>query len=279
MFADITERASAYTRPVKTISRLYRSEEVIPGTAALFFVNSEGAAVTTRQVAEEIMRAARVNSRYESFKKERADIPPESNFRIETNRLERRYEYTKGESRIQFRYHFYKCFEKTVRLSIEMHTFYDIALIRFGEFQNPAYKGYALFPKKDAGIKLGMSVMKLGFPIMEFSDYAYVREKDDIAWTQTGEHSVSPYPADGIVVRTKENEEGRTFSFEMSGFSAKGYNGAPVLSKDGTLAGMVTGTVTRIVDGVPVVTTECVSERVIRSFLEEKKIRYSEGQN
>lgn len=277
MFADAIEQAMGYVRPIKTISRVYKSDEVIPKTATMFFVNNEGVAVTSRHVAEEIMRAAKMNARYESFRKERAAIPPECNTRIEINRMERRYDYTKGGTRIQLRYHFPGCYEKIAKLGIEMHTFYDLALIRLTGKGNALYKGFSLFPDSKTKPRIGMSLCRVGFPITEFDDYTFSREKDDILWTPAGNHTVTAFPSDGMLMRISKSDEMKVNSFEISGLVGEGFSGAPVFDRDGVLLGMVTGTVTREIDGNPVVYTECVSAEVIKTFLREKNVRIYEA--
>ena len=52
MFADAIELVGNYTKPLKIISRNYKSTSIIPGTATLFFVNDEGYAITCKHVAE-----------------------------------------------------------------------------------------------------------------------------------------------------------------------------------------------------------------------------------
>ncbi|MBO4281311.1 MAG: trypsin-like peptidase domain-containing protein [Lachnospiraceae bacterium] len=277
MFADAIEKALGFVRPIKTISRMYKSNDIIPRTATMFFVNGEGEAVTSRHVAEEIMKSARLNSRYESFRKERSGLPPEANMRIEINRMERRYDYAKGESKVQLRYHFPGCYEKIARLGIEMHTFYDLALIKLSGQGACVYKGCGELLGAAKKPRVGMSVAGIGYPVTEFDDFQLSREKDEIQWTTNGTHTVTPYPAQGMIVRIAKNDENRIMTFEVSGFRGDGYCGAPVFDQNGTVLGMVTGSVTRMVDGQPMILTECVSAEIIRSFLKEKNVRFHEA--
>lgn len=275
MFADAMEQAMDYCRPIKIISRVYKSDEVLAETFTMFFVNGEGIAITSKHIAEEIMRGGKLNRTYEAFRKERASIPEECNHRIETNRLERRYEYVKGETKTQLRYSFSRCFDRIEKLGIEAHPFYDLAVIRFGGFGTTMFRGHCVFSKEMRKPRVGMSVCRLGYPVTEFDDYAFVREKDDIVWTATGTHTVSQYPAEGMIVHVTKNDE-RITTFEVSGIVGKGYCGAPVLDKNGILVGMVMDTVTRIVDGQPKTCTLCVNAEIIKSFLQEKGIRFFE---
>lgn len=274
MFADAMEKAAGYVRPVKTIARIYKSDEVIPQAATMFFVNREGAAVTCRHIAEEIMRAGRINARYDSFRKELNSLPADRSIRIETNRMERRFDYLKGETTIQLRYSFADCYEKIERLSIDMHPFRDLAIIRLQGSGGMKYSGNCTFSATQKP-RPGMSVCRLGYPVTGFDDYEFFPERDDIQWTVSGAHVPVQIPSDGMIVRTY-SEEGRAKGFVLSGLCGAGYCGAPVVNRDGVLMGMVSGTSTEIVDGTPVTYTECISAGVIKEFLQEKKVHYTE---
>ncbi len=276
MFAEATERAMDYCRPIKTISRIYKSEEICPQTATLFFVNGEGAAITCRHVAEDIMRSGKMNAKYESFKKERNSIPEEANFRIETNRLERRYEYVKGETKVQLRYNFSRCFDRIERLGVELHPDYDIAIIRFGGFGTPFFHSNSVFPTGAVRIRPGMSVCRLGFPIVEFDDFRNAKELDDIQWTPSGNHTITPYPSEGMVSHMEKGEDGKVTTFAITGINGNGFCGAPVYDTNGRLFGVVTGTTTKVIDGQEVSYTECVNADIVRAFLREKNINYFE---
>lgn len=276
MFAEATERALDYCRPIKTISRIYKADDICPKTATLFFINTEGAAITCRHVAEEIMRSGKMNAKYESFKKERNSIPEEANFRIETNRIERRYEYVKGETKVQLRYNFSRCFDKIERLGVELHPTFDIAVIRFGGFGTPYFHSNGIFPTGAVKLRPGMSVCCLGFPVVEFNDFRNVKELDDMQWTSTGNHLISPYPTSGMVSHMNRGEDGKVTTFYITGTYGDGYCGAPVYDRTGKLVGVVVGNATKVIDGNEVQFTECVNADIVRAFLREKNIKYFE---
>ncbi len=72
MFVSAIEQASKYTRPVFTIARRFGDKKVLPGAATLFFVNEEGWAVTSKQVAKMIIDAGKIEKKYAEFKKRKA---------------------------------------------------------------------------------------------------------------------------------------------------------------------------------------------------------------
>lgn len=47
--------AGEFTRPIHTIVRYFGSTDVHPGAATLFFINSDGWALTCRHVAEHLI--------------------------------------------------------------------------------------------------------------------------------------------------------------------------------------------------------------------------------
>jgi hypothetical protein len=55
MFVNAIAAASGFTRPIHTITRLWRETTVVPGAATLFFVNADGWALTCKHVASQLV--------------------------------------------------------------------------------------------------------------------------------------------------------------------------------------------------------------------------------
>ena len=70
MFVEAIELAAAFTRPIHSIIRNYKSDVVQRSAATLFFVNKYGHALTCAHVAD--LLAADVTDKYLSFKAEKA---------------------------------------------------------------------------------------------------------------------------------------------------------------------------------------------------------------
>ena len=71
MFVNAIEEVSKFTRPVYTITRIYKDALLNPGTATLFFVNENGFAVTCKHVIDLIANRQAINDNYEKFKAEK----------------------------------------------------------------------------------------------------------------------------------------------------------------------------------------------------------------
>ena len=67
MYVDAIEQVARFTRPIHSISRTYGSEIVQAGAATMFFVNSDGWALTCGHVAEQLAATKQINERYSAY--------------------------------------------------------------------------------------------------------------------------------------------------------------------------------------------------------------------
>ena len=74
MFVEAIEIAGKFTKPIHSIMRNYGSDTVQPGAATLFFVNSNGWALTCKHVANQIAAAESIGRKYDAFKTELASL-------------------------------------------------------------------------------------------------------------------------------------------------------------------------------------------------------------
>lgn len=93
MFVFAIELAAEFTRPIHTISRYFKSTEVQPGAATLFFVNDEGWALTCRHVAELIIGAEQCEARFQAFKSEFGALAKKKKRQAEKE-LQRKYDFS-----------------------------------------------------------------------------------------------------------------------------------------------------------------------------------------
>ena len=133
MFQKAIESATQFTRPLHSITRLWNSTNVIPGTATLFFVNSDGWALTCKHVADQVNGARQVSPRFGQFKNERAAIPIGAKRKHALRDLERRYGYT-STSAVELLINLPNCIDGHLELEIRSHPSLDVALLRFRNF-------------------------------------------------------------------------------------------------------------------------------------------------
>ena len=185
MFENSIERSSGYTRPINSILRTYGGKQIIPGSSTLFFVNQEGYALTCKHVIDIIAAAENINQTYTAFKKERDNIPRDGKYKIRLKGLEMKYKYTPN-SVIQILLTFVDCVDAMSGFTWHVHPKYDLAILKFNDFKNIRYTGFANLLKDSAKIKQGKFLCRLGFPFPEFTNYRFNEATDNIEWTSTG---------------------------------------------------------------------------------------------
>lgn len=228
MFAEAIKEITNFTRPIYFVERSYGDNVLSSGSATMFFVNEEGCAITCKHVALAILESFELNNKYNKFKEEKKIK--------DLTALEKEYGYTKG-----------KCIERVIqypgsvlnikKVTVFMHKKYDLAIIKFEEFDKIIYKGYAKFISDANNILQGTSVCKLGFPFPEFSNYEYDKNLDRIVFNNKGRVSTPSFPLEGIVTRFVRDDE-RVFMIETSSPGLRGQSGGPLFDRFGNIIGM-----------------------------------------
>lgn len=290
MFADAIEQVVNYTVPVRFISRKFKSQNVIPGLATLFFVNDEGCAITCRHVAEAILNAEAINRNYSSFKKERANLVHNKNFKATSKKLEAKYKYNR-EAIVEELVQFFGIVGEDMSVNVDLHPRYDIALVRFSGFTQKDYRGHAVFAMNCNQLRPGDYLCRVGFPFPEFTDFLYDPTNDRIGWS--GETNNIPwFPIDGMFTRTAIDEN-RICEIELSTPGLRGQSGGPLFDSDGVVYGMQCSTLhlhlgfdmvnqqmningeSLLVNNQPFLHVgRCVHGDIIKEFLNEKNIKY-----
>jgi hypothetical protein len=293
MFVDAIERIDPFTRPLHSIVRLYGHNEIIPGSATLFFVNEEGCAVTCKHVAELVTKADTIYQNYQSFKGARRDIMREKDAAQRITQLETKFKL-QSETIIRVQNYFVGC-SNDAKLTVDMHPTQDLALLRFEGYGPALYRSYATFLGDSSRVKAGRSLCRLGYPFPEFTNFRYNSATDDIEWTTTGRSTSPRFPIDGIVTRLL-SENGGITGIEMSTPGLRGQSGGPLFDTNGLIYGMQSATRhlhlgfdiedrevlvngrKRSVSNYPFLNVgHCVHVDVIKSFLREKGVKYYEG--
>jgi hypothetical protein len=293
MFKDAIERVAHFTRPIHTILRTYAGKQIIPGAATLFFVNEEGYAVTCRHVVELLTASQELAQNYANFRAERQLLRPDGSFKKYLKGLELKYKYA-PDTVIQAKNTFVDCVDTMSGFTCSVHPTYDLAIVKFNDYQVPYYQNYAVFKKDTSTILPGEFLCRLGFPFPEFTNYQYNEQTDDIEWTATGAMHSPRFPLEGMVTRFLVEEQ-RMFGIELSTPGLKGQSGGPLFDQQGLVCGMqfstkhlhlgfdlmdkdiVVNTSVRKVSDYPFLHLgQCIHVDVIKAFLREMRVNFYE---
>lgn len=294
MFVNAIEEVGRFTRPIHTISRNYNDTTVAPGAATLFFVNENGVAVTCRHVINLLGNRLAINEHYNKFRTEKMAIGRNNKYNQRIKGLEEMYNY-KPDALIQLKELFVGVTTETTSAYRWInHPIYDLSIVVFENFKNPAYQSYARFVKDSSILKQGKFLCRLGFPFPEFTNYRYNESIDDIEWTETGQVETPRFPIEGMLTRHLLHER-TIFGLELSTPGLRGQSGGPLFTSDGLVCGMQSGTnhlhlgfdmknfelktngKTIRVNNQPFLNVgHCVHVDVIKNFLRDNNIKYYE---
>jgi hypothetical protein len=294
MFVKAIERAAEFTRAIHTITRVWGSEKIVPGSATLFFVNSDGWALTCAHVAKQFVEGGEIAKKFDAFKEERSQIEPGKRQRNDTNLLERKYGYRPGQV-IELHSRLIACVEGSLNLDIIFHKSLDIALLKFSRFNKLLCNSFPVFGRNGDDLKQGLSICRLGFPFPEFTNYGYDSVTDSLGWTEGGQEFTPRFPIDGIVVRHVGSTEGEIIAFEVSTPGIRGQSGGPAFDVEGHVWGMQSitkhldlefdidvevrrGTTNkRVQDNAFLHVGGCIHVNALKDFMRENGVKFQEG--
>lgn len=241
MFVTAIERAAQFTRPIHSITRCWGSTSVIPGAATLFFVNSDGWALTCAHVARQLAIADELLAKFNQFKGERATFPTGKKSRQLLRALEQKYGYSIG-TPVEMYNNFVNCVEGSLAIEGQTHTSLDVALLHFKNFTRLLCTTFPIFARDGSSLKQGKFLCRLGFPFPEFTNFEYDSAADQIHWTQTGRLDTPQFPIEGMVTRHLLGQPGQIVGLELSTPGLRGQSGGPAFDVDGLIWGMQAAT-------------------------------------
>jgi hypothetical protein len=290
MFVKAIENATLFTRPIYSISRNYKSTTIQPGTASLFFVNSDGWALTCGHVANQIIAAEDINKKHIAFKNELSSNIRQRNILKD---LEHKYGLTET-STFELYNSFVNCVDGKLELTIIKHPQLDIALIKFNNYNRLLCNTFPFFSKDTSTLKQGKYLCRLGFPFPEFTNYEYDTTNDTIKWNGLGNTNTPQFPIEGMLTRNIADAEKNIIGFEISTPGLRGQSGGPVFDIDGKIWGIQSSTAhldlnfdvdievlrngvkKHVTDSAFLHVGHCIHINVIKNFLNDKNVKYNE---
>lgn len=293
MFVHAIKIASEYTRAIHTISRNINTSEIITGAATLFFVNSDGWALTCKHVVQHLIGSNNLQERKNNYLHELNSIKGKKNERQLKREILKKYDYLNNPI-----YEAYNCFMNCVEGSQQftyfMHPQLDIALIHFLNFTHLNCNSFPVFAKTGDNLKQGKYLCRLGFPFPEFTNYYYDDKDETIKWNQLGRIDSPSFPIEGMVTRHLVDEQERVFGFEMSTPGLRGQSGGPVFDQNGIIYGMQfatshldldfdikqevyrNGKKTKVEDHAFLHVGDCIHVNALKDFMKNNNVQFQE---
>lgn len=294
MFVNAIETAAKYTRTIHTISRNIDSTEIIPGAATLFFVNSDGWALTCKHVVQHLIGSNNLQERKKNYLNELNSIKGKKNERQLKRELLKKYDYLRNPM-YEVCNCFMDCVEGNLQFECFMHPQLDIALIHFLNFTHLKCISFPVFAKTGDNLKQGKFLCRLGFPFPEFTNYFYDSVDETIKWNQSGRICSPSFPIEGMVTRHLIDEQQRVFGFEMSTPGLRGQSGGPVFDQNGIIWGMQfatnhldlnfdikqevsrNGKKTKVEDHAFLHVGNCIHVNALKDFMKIHNVKFQEG--
>ena len=293
MFTEAIEKAAKYTRAIYSIHRNYGSTIIQPGTATLFFVNSDGWALTCKHIADQLEAEKVLERKASDFKNELSKTRGAQKEKQLLKELIKKYKYTESTA---FELHnlFMNCVKGNLQLHVIKHEELDIALLKFKDYDRLLCDSFPTFPSDSSILKQGKVLCRLGFPFPEFKNFAYDKDTDNIIWTDTGRKDTPSFPIEGMLTRHVADNKNNIIGFELSTPGLRGQSGGPAFDIEGKVWGMQFQTVhldlnfdvdqevlrkglkKRVVDNAFLHVGRCIHVDVLKSFMKEKNVSFTE---
>ncbi len=294
MFVNAVETAAGFTRPIHSISRNYGSTIIQPGAATMFFINSDGWALTCNHVAQQLIVGKQLAENRQAFKDELAAQRGQKKAKKLIHKLERKHGYAKSTT-FELYNRFVNCIEGPLNFEIKLHDTLDVSLIHFTKFTRLMCNSFPTFAANGSDLKQGKFLCRLGFPFVAFTNFAYDRTLDKIDWTTTGREDTPQFPIEGMVTRHIADGTGQVVGFELSTPGLRGQSGGPAFDSESKIWGMQAATnhldlnfdvnqevlrngiKKKVHDSAFLHVGHCIHVNVLKSFMIQHGVKFQEG--
>lgn len=272
---------------VKAISTAYKTpyqDELVTSMFSIVLINDDGWALTTKQIANNIVVADKLHGVYEDIKKELIEnrVPPK--------KIYKKYGL-KEDSAMILKNVFLNTLTSWSGMKILAHDYLDLALIKFEEPKGILCKKFPIFAL-DNPVQ-GESLCRLGYPYPEFKAFKYDHATKDIILNDLIDNGLQVMPLDGMLTRNLLDESGNMSLFELSGNSLMGQIGGPVINTKGEIVGLKVGTAYKdpefdikssIKRKLKEVNVEqynfvplslCANVNTLKKFMDDNKVKYN----
>ncbi|MFC3415886.1 S1 family peptidase [Algoriphagus hitonicola] len=289
MFVEAIKEVANFTRAIHSISRNFGNPKIQRGSASLFFINEEGWALTCKHVAQWLGQAEQVNKRFSKFMQESKGLTG-----TQQNKFAKKLGLSPDQL-FEMRITFVDCVDQIKNLKFILHPEYDLALLKFEGFQKPLYSQAPRFLADDQSIQSGEMLCRLGFPFPEFNNFVLEPTSQTLQWTKEGAARSPRFPIEGMVTRFLGNKKGEIYGIEMSTPGLRGQSGGPLFDTKGRIYGMQSrtkhlhlgfdieekeviahGKTKKINDYAFIHLGECIHVKVIKDFMRQHQVRFSE---
>lgn len=287
MFVNAINEVAGYTRAIHSISRNFGGTQVNRGSATLFFVNSEGWALTCKHVAQWLSQADQINRNYTSFLQQSQGMSGKQQNKLAQN-------LGLGPDKAsEMRITFVDCVDSMNNLKFILHPDYDLALIKFEGVGNLLVKNFPYFMEDDKAVQQGAMLCRLGFPFPEFSNFKFDAQSQTLVWTNEGNARSPRFPIEGMITRFLGDNKGQVYGIEMSTPGLRGQSGGPLFDPDGRVIGIQSrtkhlhlgfdiedkevvahGKTKKINDYAFIHLGECIHVKVIKEFLSKNQVSF-----
>ncbi len=292
MFAQAIKTVAEFTRPIHSLNRNFGSTHIQPGAATLFFVNSDGWALTCSHVAKQISIGNQIGQRKAAFLKELNDNAKFGG-KKQKRKIENKYGLKKGVI-YDLRHRFMDCVQGKLDFEIKQHPTLDVALIHFMNYDKLLCNSFPIFHKDASAIEPGNFVCRIGFPFVEFTNYEYDSDSDSVKWTSGGRMDTPRFPIEGMITRIITREK-KVIGFELSRPGLRGQSGGPVFDTDAKIIGMQSATAhldlnfdveqdvirkgkkKKVKDHAFLHVGQCIHVNILKNFMNENEVEFQEG--